>query len=53
MENDMKNTKRCPKCQSADVVRFVGEWLKNGCDKSVEEISEIIKICIYGLKREQ
>lgn len=26
------------------------EWLKNGCDKSVEEISEIISVCIYGKK---
>ena len=24
------------------------EWLRNGCDKSVQEISEIISICIYG-----
>jgi len=30
----------------------VSEWLKNGCDKSVKEISEIISICIFGLKRE-
>ena len=24
------------------------EWLRNGCDKSIQEISEIISICIYG-----
>ena len=24
------------------------EWLRNGCDKSIKEISEIISICIYG-----
>ena len=24
------------------------EWLKNGCDKSTEEISKIIAECIYG-----
>jgi len=24
------------------------EWLKNGCDKSTDEISKIIAICIYG-----
>ena len=24
------------------------EWLRNGCDKSVKEISEIISACIYG-----
>ena len=27
---------------------IVLEWLQNGCDKSVQEISEIIAICIYG-----
>ncbi len=31
---------------------IVSEWLKNGCDKSIKEISEIISVCIYGLKRE-
>jgi len=24
------------------------EWLRNGCDKSIPEISKIISICIYG-----
>ncbi len=24
------------------------EWLKNGCDKSIDEISKIITVCIYG-----
>ena len=24
------------------------EWLKNDCDKSIKEMSEIISICIYG-----
>ena len=24
------------------------EWLRNGCDKSIHEIAEIISICIYG-----
>jgi hypothetical protein len=24
------------------------EWLRNDCDKSIAEISEIITICIYG-----
>ncbi len=28
---------------------IVLEWLKNGCDKSIAEISEIISVCIYGL----
>ncbi len=31
---------------------IVSEWLKNDCSKSIKEISEIIMICIYGLKRE-
>ncbi len=32
---------------------IVSEWLKNGCDKPIKEISEIIAVCIYGLKRER
>ena len=28
---------------------IVLEWLKNGCDKAIAEISEIISVCIYGL----
>lgn len=31
---------------------IVSEWLKNGCDKTIGEISEIISVCIYGLKRD-
>lgn len=31
---------------------IVNEWLKNGCDKSVNEISKIITLCIYGFKTE-
>ncbi len=27
---------------------IICEWLKNGCDKSIDEISKIIAICIYG-----
>jgi len=27
---------------------IIVEWLKNGCDKSTDEISKIIAICIYG-----
>ena len=27
---------------------IVSEWVRNGCDKSIQEISEIISICIYG-----
>ncbi len=32
---------------------IVNEWLKNGCDKSVEEISQIIRICVFGLNFSQ
>lgn len=31
---------------------IITEWLKNGCNKSIKEISDIITICIYGLKRD-
>ena len=24
------------------------EWLRNGCDKSTKEISDIISVCVYG-----
>ena len=27
---------------------IVLEWLRNGCERSIQEISEIISICIYG-----
>jgi len=27
---------------------IVTEWIRNGCDKSAEEISRIITVCIYG-----
>ncbi|MBQ4164711.1 MAG: TetR/AcrR family transcriptional regulator [Oscillospiraceae bacterium] len=27
---------------------IVMEWLRNKCDKTIQEISEIISICIYG-----
>ncbi|MBE6622356.1 MAG: TetR/AcrR family transcriptional regulator [Ruminococcaceae bacterium] len=27
---------------------IVLEWVRNGCDKSIQEISEIISVCIYG-----
>ena len=32
---------------------IVLEWLKNGCDKSIAEISEIISVCIYGLNKDK
>ena len=32
---------------------IVLEWLKDGCNKSIEEVSEIISVCIYGFKNEQ
>ncbi len=30
---------------------IVIEWLRNKCDKTVKEVSEIISICIYGLNK--
>ena len=32
---------------------IVLKWLKNGCDKSIAEISEIISVCIYGLNKDK
>ena len=32
---------------------IVLEWLKNGCDKSIAEISEIISVCIFGLNKDK
>ena len=32
---------------------IVLEWLKNGCDKSIAEIAEIIFVCIYGLNKDK
>lgn len=29
---------------------IIAEWIKDGCEKSISEISEIITICIFGLK---
>ena len=29
---------------------IISEWLKCGCDKSINEISNIISVCIFGLK---
>ena len=31
---------------------IITEWLKNDCNKLIKEISDIITICIYGLKRD-
>ena len=31
---------------------IVSEWLKNGCDKSIEELSKIVVTCVFGLNRE-
>lgn len=30
------------------IMAIIVEWLENDCDKSEEEIAEIIKLCIYG-----
>ena len=32
---------------------IIGEWLKNGCNKSIKDISEIIAVCIFGRKAEK
>lgn len=32
---------------------IVLEWLKDGCNKSIEEVSEIISVCIYGFQNER
>lgn len=32
---------------------IIHEWLKDECNKSIEEISEIISVCIYGFKNGQ
>ena len=32
------------------ITAIVTEWLKDGCEKSIEEVSEIIYACIFGLK---
>ena len=30
------------------ITAIITEWLKDGCEKSIEDISAIIHICIYG-----
>lgn len=32
---------------------MVLEWLRNGCNKSIAELSEIISVCIYGLNKDK
>ena len=32
---------------------IVLQWLQNGCEKSIPEISHIISVCIFGLTQEQ
>lgn len=34
------------------ILAIVIEWIKNDFDKSIEEIIDIITICIYGLKKD-
>ena len=29
---------------------IIVEWLRNGCDKSIKDVSKIISMCIYGYK---
>ena len=30
------------------ITAVITQWLKNDCDKSIDELSDIIKICVYG-----
>lgn len=30
------------------ITAIITEWLKDGCQKSIEDISAIIHVCIYG-----
>jgi hypothetical protein len=30
------------------ITAIITEWLKDGCQKSIEDISAIMRICIYG-----
>ena len=32
---------------------IVLEWWRNGCDKAITEIAEIISVCIYGLNKDK
>ena len=34
------------------IMAVIVEWLKDDCNKSIKEITEIITICIYGLKND-
>ena len=32
---------------------IITEWLKNDCDKTIKEISELVLVCVFGLKGER
>ncbi len=32
------------------ITAIISEWLKDGCQKSIEDISAIIHVCIYGME---
>ena len=34
------------------ITAIIAEWLKDGCQKSIEDICTIIHICIYGKERQ-
>lgn len=34
------------------ITAIVTEWLKDGCEKTIQEVSQIIYECIFGLKNE-
>ena len=35
------------------ITAVVTEWLKDGCEKTIDEVSRIIYKCIFGLKKEE
>ena len=35
------------------ITAVVTEWLKDGCEKSIGEVSRIIYGCIFGLKKDR
>ena len=51
---------RYPQCDRQYVMMYylngisaiISEWLKNGCDKPIDELSKIVSVCVYGLKSE-
>jgi hypothetical protein len=34
------------------ITAVVTEWLKDGCEKTIEEVAKIIYQCIFGLEKD-